>query len=109
MRGYPGSRFQDRAAIYYSAEARFVPKWNPFDEWPWLQKHLGVQWWQLVGFGEIGRVAPEWDLDELHTDMKKDVGLGVRLMAKGLVIRVDAAVSNEDYGIQMMVGQPFQF
>jgi len=109
MRGYPSSRFQDRAAIYYSAEARLIPRWNPFDEWPWLQEHLGVQWWQLVAFGEIGRVAPEWDLDELHTNMKKDIGLGVRLMAKGLVIRVDAAVSEEDYGIQMMVGQPFQF
>ena len=109
MRGYPSSRFNDRAAVYYSVEARFIPRWNPFNEWAWLQEHLGVQWWQLVAFGEIGRVAPKWDLDELHSDMKKDVGVGVRLMAKGLVVRVDAAVSEEDYGVQMMVGQPFQF
>lgn len=109
MRGYPSSRFNDRAGIYYGLEARFVPKWNPFNEWAWLKEQVGVQWWQWVAFGEIGRVAPEWDLDELHSDMKTDVGLGVRLMAKGLVVRIDAAVSEEDYGIQMMVGQPFQF
>lgn len=109
MRGYPSSRFNDRAAVYYGVEGRFIPRWNPFNEWPWLNQHLGVQWWQVVAFGEIGRVAPEWDLSELHKDMKKDVGLGVRLMAKGMVVRIDAAVSEEDFGIQMMVGQPFQF
>jgi len=109
MRGYPSSRFQDRSAIYYSAEARFIPTWNPFNSWPWLQDHLGVQWWQLVAFGEIGRVAPKWNLSELHRDMKADAGLGIRLMTKGLVVRIDAAASDENFGIQMMVGQPFQF
>jgi len=109
MRGYPGSRFNDRAAIYYSAEARFIPRRNPFNEWAWLRENLGVQWWQVVAFGELGRVAPEWDLSELHRDMKWDAGLGLRLMAKGLVVRVDVSVSEEDYGVQMMVGQPFQF
>jgi len=74
-----------------------------------MSAYSGGSWWQLVVFGEIGRVAPNWSLDELHEDMKKDVGVGIRLMAKGLVVRLDAAVSEEDYGIQMMVGQPFQF
>lgn len=33
--------------------------------------------------------------------------IGLRFKAKGLVLRIDGAVSEEDYGIQMMVGQPF--
>lgn len=37
------------------------------------------------------------------------LALGVRLWAKGLVVRIDTAVSDEGFGIQMMVAQPFQF
>jgi hypothetical protein len=33
----------------------------------------------------------------------------VRLWAKGIVIRIDSAVSDEGVGVQMMVAQPFQF
>jgi hypothetical protein len=109
MRGYPASRFNDKAAMYYAVEARVIPHWNPFTRWQWLQERVGVQWWQWVLFGEAGRVAGKWDLDELHSDMKWDVGAGVRLMAKGLVVRADLAFSEEDYGIQMFIGQPFQF
>jgi hypothetical protein len=109
MRAYPRSRFNDRAAVYYCAEYRLLPKWHPLSEIGWLQKHLELAWWQWVPFVEVGRVADEWALDELHSDMKWDVGLGVRAMAKGLVIRIDAAGCEEGFGIQMMVGQPFQF
>jgi hypothetical protein len=62
-----------------------------------------------VGFAEVGRVAPEWNLSVLHQDLKWDVGLGIRMWAKGLVVRVDSAVANEGFGVQMMVSQPFQF
>ena len=48
LRGYPSQRFSDKAAIYYAAEMRFIPRWNPFDGWPWLQQYLGVQWLQLL-------------------------------------------------------------
>jgi hypothetical protein len=41
--------------------------------------------------------------------MKWDAGLGVRFWAKGLVARIDTAVSDEGFGIAMMVSQPFQF
>jgi hypothetical protein len=41
--------------------------------------------------------------------MKWNVGFGIRALAKGIVIRIDSAVSDENVGIQMMVGQPFQF
>jgi len=62
-----------------------------------------------VPFVEVGRVAPSYDLDNLHSSMKWDVGFGLRAWAKGLVVRMDLAVSEEGGGVQMMVSQPFQF
>jgi hypothetical protein len=109
MRGYPAQRFNDKAAVYYSAELRLIPKWNPFDGWPRLQKYLGVQWIQVVPFFEIGRVASSWNIEKLHSDMKWDAGLGLRLWAKGIVARIDAAASEEGAKVQMMISQPFQF
>jgi hypothetical protein len=109
MRGYPSQRFSDKAAIYYAAEFRAIPRWNPFEGWPWVQKYVGVQWLQFVPFVELGRVAPEWGGSRLHEDMKWDAGLGLRLWAKGIVVRIDSAVSDEGFGVQMMVAQPFQF
>jgi hypothetical protein len=109
MRGYPSQRFSDKAAVYYSAELRMVPEWNFLDRIPLLEERVGVEWIQLVGFVETGRVAPEYNFDELHSDLKWNVGVGLRAWAKGLVVRVDAAYSEEGAGVQMMVGQPFQF
>jgi hypothetical protein len=109
MRGYPSQRFSDKAAIYYAAELRLIPDWNPFDGWPWLQEFVGVDWLQFVPFVEAGRVAPDYDLANLHTSLRWSGGLGLRVMAKGFVVRADAALSDEDFGIQMMIAQPFQF
>jgi hypothetical protein len=109
MRAYPTQRFSDKAAVYYAAELRMVPEWNFLNRVPLLEERVGVEWIQLVGFGEIGRVAPEYDLEALHQDMRWDVGVGLRAWAKGLVVRVDVAFSDEGLGVQMMVGQPFQF
>jgi hypothetical protein len=109
MRGYRIERFSDKAALCYGAEYRMIPRWNPFPRWRWLQDRVGVEWIQLVPFAELGRVAPSWDLGELHSSMKWDAGLGVRVLAKGLVVRVDVAASPEGPAVQMMVGQPFQF
>jgi len=109
LRGYPIQRFSDKAAIYYSTELRLTPEWNPFEDWPGVQKYVGVQWLQFVPFGELGRVAPSWNLSELHSDMKWCLGLGIRAWAKGLVVRIDTAASEEGSKIQMIVSQPFQF
>jgi len=109
MRGYPSNRFSDRAAIYYCAEFRLTLRQNPFDRWEWLQKYLGVQWVQIVPFVEVGRVAPEWEFEKLHSDMKYDGGLGFRLMAKGMTVRLDFAGSDEGFKTQMIIAQPFQF
>ena len=109
MRGYPAQRFNDKAAIYYSAELRLIPHWNPFKRWDTIQKYVGIQWLQFVPFAEIGRVAPSWNIDTLHSDMKWCLGLGLRAWAKGIVARIDTAVSDENVQVQMMVAQPFQF
>ncbi len=109
MRGYPTQRFNDRSAIYYSAELRLTPRWNPFDSWGAVQDRLGVEWIQLVPFAEIGRVADSYDLGELHSDMKWDAGAGLRAWVQGFVVRADFAFSEEGGRVQMMIGQPFQF
>jgi outer membrane protein assembly factor BamA len=109
MRGYPSQRFNDKAAVYYAAELRLIPDWNPFDRWSWIQKYVGIKWLQFVPFVEVGRVAPEWSFSRLHSDMKWDAGLGIRASAKGIVIRIDSAYSDEGVGVQMMISQPFQF
>ena len=97
------------AAVYYSAEVRMIPRWNPFKRWDWIQKYVGIQWLQFVPFVEIDRLAPVWSLHRLHSDMKWDAGLGIRAWAKGIVARIDTAVSDEDFKVQMMIAQPFQF
>jgi hypothetical protein len=109
MRGYRIGRFSDKAAIYYSAEYRMIPRWNPFDGWQWLQERLGVQWIQLVPFAELGRVAPSWNLGDLHTSMRWDLGFGLRFLARSILIRIDVGGSPEGAAVQMMVEQPFQF
>ncbi len=48
-------------------------------------------------------------LDTLHKNMKFDMGVGVRGMVKGLVVRIDVAGSSESYGVSIMVSQPFQW
>lgn len=109
MRAYPSQRFSDKAGIYYAAELRLIPDWNPFPNWPLIQKYVGVEWLQVVPFVELGRVAPDWELENLHSSMKWDVGLGLRAWAKGLVVRLDTAASDESVAVQMMVSQPFQW
>ncbi|MBW2436494.1 MAG: hypothetical protein JRF29_04385 [Deltaproteobacteria bacterium] len=109
MRGFPTQRFNDRAATYYAAELRLIPEWNPFNDWPRVQKYVGIRWLQFVPFVEVGRVAPDWSFSRLHSDMKWCAGFGVRAWAQGIVIRIDTAYSDEGVGLQMMIAQPFQF
>ena len=109
MRAYPTSRFNDQAVVYYSLEYRLIPEWNPFADIDWIKKHLDIEWWQLTAFAELGRVSPDWNISDMHTSMKWDAGLGLRVLAKGMVARIDIAGCPEGYGVSMMVGQPFMF
>ncbi|TES88252.1 MAG: hypothetical protein E3J94_08300 [Desulfobacteraceae bacterium] len=54
-----------------------------------------VDWIQLTGFGELGRVAPTWQLDTLHEEMKWTVGAGIRSMVNNLIIRADLGLLKE--------------
>ncbi len=106
LRGYPATRFSDRAGIYYGLEYRHMLAWNPLEKYTWNGK-LDVDWVQLVGLGEVGRVASEWALEELHKDMKWSVGVGLRAMVNHLILRLDIAVSEEDAVAQLFIGQPW--
>lgn len=106
MRAYPIERFNDRAAIYYGAEYRVIPKSELLRNLPLLEL-AGFQWWEVVAFAEAGRVAPSWDLVLLHTQMKTDLGMGVRVMAGNNIGRFDVAVSSEQTTFWLMYGHPF--
>jgi len=107
LRGFPTARFNDKAAIYYAAELRLIPRWNPLGEVAWLKRFVRVDWWQFVPFVELGRVAEHWRLSDLHSDMKWSAGVGIRAMLESLVIRADVAASSEGMEVQMMVTHPF--
>ncbi len=109
MRAYPKYRFSDRAAIYYSAELRLTPRWHPLGEVSWIKKWLKWDYWQIVPFVEVGRVADEWSISELHKKMKVDGGVGLRAYMRKLMIRFDIAFSDEGGGATLWVGHPFQF
>ena len=107
MRAYPFYRFNERSAVYYGLEYRYIPQWNPWKEIGWLDRWLEIDWWQIVPFAEAGRVAPNWDLGTLHEDMKWDAGVGIRFMAKKSVVRIDWAASEESSSVWVMFQQPF--
>jgi len=106
MRGFRDSRFHDKASIYGAAEYRYTLDYNPIRNVSWL-KFLHLDWWQLVAFAEVGRVAPEYTLDTLFDDMKTDVGVGLRALTAGVVVRADFAYSEEGGNLWFMVSHPF--
>ncbi len=106
MRGYPTARFNGRSVVYYSAEYRVIPEWSPFAVAD-FDDMVGMDWWQIGLFAEAGRVADEYDLSELYTDMKYDVGFDLRFMIRKAVVRIGVAVSDEAVQTVAMFGHPF--
>jgi len=106
MRGYDQNRFHDKAAIYGSAEYRYTLKYNPIENVKWL-KFLKLDWFQLVGFVEAGRVGASYTSDELLKDVKTDVGFSLRALTAGVVVRADVATSDEGTSVWVMVDHPF--
>jgi hypothetical protein len=106
MRGYNTDRFSDRAVVYGTAEYRAVLDWNPFRKNDYIP--VAVDWLQLVGFVEAGRVHDTYNFD-LLSDMKYDVGISLRAMAAEVPIRLDVAYSDEGVNLWVMVFQPFDF
>ena len=106
MKGFPNNRFNDRSVIYGAAEYRYTLDWNPVAGVNWL-RWLHLDWFQLVPFVEVGRVAPDYDLGELFSDLKFDGGIGIRAMTAGAVVRFDTAFSEEGTNFWVMFQQPF--
>ncbi len=106
LRGYRGSRFYDRSSWVYSAEYRLIPKWQPLAG---LFGKLGyrVPWWQLTLFADSGRVAPHFDLRGFHQTMKTTTGVGLRILAEGLLVRIDFAKSEEESATLVAIDQAF--
>ncbi|WP_370979876.1 hypothetical protein [Agaribacterium sp. ZY112] len=105
MRGFDSNRFSDKAALYLAAEYRHTLDWNPADSWKLLRR-FNLDWLQVVAFAESGRVHSDFNT-RLLQDMHQDIGVGLRAYFSTMVGRLDFAVSNEQAGMWLMVGQSF--
>ena len=106
MRAFQDSRFQDKAAIFYSAEYRVIPQWQPLRQMQ-LLKWADIQFWQWVLFAECGQVSPTWSIPDLHDDLHVDGGFGLRGMIHKALCRLDFAFGEEGMRMVAMYGQPF--
>ncbi|MUK25369.1 hypothetical protein [Aliivibrio fischeri] len=106
LRSFGGGRFHGRSAVHYSAEYRVMPDWQPLEEWPIFNLY-DVPWWQWVAFVDAGRVADEFSLSTLHSDMKWSAGGAIRFQVEGIVVRTEMAWGNEESQFRVMINQPF--
>ena len=106
MRGYDQDRFSDKSAFYIAAEYRAIIDYNPFKNSTWIPAK--IDWFQVVGFAEAGRVHDQYSFDLLN-DMKYDVGLSLRAMVSELPVRFDVAYGEEGTYMWLMLRHPFDF
>jgi outer membrane translocation and assembly module TamA len=83
-----------------------ITEYKPLRALP-VVKYFEIDWWQLVPFVELGRVAPEYDADLFLKDLKWSAGIGLRMMAFRTPVRLDIATSSEGTTVWAMFGQPF--
>jgi len=106
MRAYDNNRFSDKAVVYGTAEYRAILDWNPFRKNDYIP--VSVDWLQVVGFVEAGRVNDHYNTDLLQ-EMKYDAGISLRAMAAQVPVRFDIAFGDEGANFWVMVFQPFDF
>lgn len=106
MRAYDQDRFSDKAAFYATTEYRAIIDYNPFKNNDF--DSVPIEWLQVVGFVEAGRVHDQYNFD-LLSNMKYDVGVSLRAMVVELPIRFDVAYGSEGTNMWLMVNQPFDF
>ncbi len=106
LRSYTSGRYHGRSAIHYSAEYRMLPDWQPLGDIPVIN-YYDLPWWQWVVFAEAGNVADEYNLSDLHTDLKWSVGGAVRFQVEGIVVRAEIARASDDQTFRVMINQPF--
>ena len=94
LRGFRQNRFHDKAVIYATAEYRMTLDYNPAANVKWL-RFLNLDWLQTVLYVEGGRVSPTFHHDTLLSDWKSDVGISLRALTAGIVIRLDFTHSKE--------------
>jgi len=107
MRAYTTQRFNDKSALYYSAEYRITPQNNIFSDLGFLDSLVKVRWVQLVVFAEVGQVNDSFNFTDLHRDMKWDTGFGIRGLVNGIIVRMDAAYSDEGGALSVFFGHTF--
>lgn len=106
MRGYDMNRFSDKAVFYAAAEYRAIIDYNPLKDSSFMP--VDVEWFQVVPFAEVGRVNDQYNLDLLD-NMKYDVGISLRTMISGIILRFDVAHGEEGTHIWVMESHPFDF
>ena len=106
MRAYPSGRFNDKSAIYYTAELRLIPKTDSLLDAK-LLNYFEVDWLQLAPFIEAGRVGPSYKSSLFYEDLKYSVGIDLRMMAFRNVLRIGWALTEEGNQVWAMIGQPF--
>ena len=106
MRGYENDRFSDKAVFYATAEYRAILNYNPLKENSLVP--VAVDWFQVVGFVEVGRVHEQYNFD-LISNMKYNVGISLRALVAQLPVRFDVAYGEEGTNMWLMINQPFDF
>ena len=106
LRGYASRQFTGRSAVDYMLEYRVRPRWQPLQAWPVFRLY-NVPWWEWVAFFETGKVSNEFDLSQLHQDMKISYGLAVRFEVEDIVVRTEFAFGGDESQVWVMVNQPF--
>jgi hypothetical protein len=66
--------------------------YNPIADISWL-KFLKLDWFQAVLYAEGGRVAPTFTSDDLLSNGKTDVGVSLRVLTAGIIIKLDVTAS----------------
>ncbi|MBY6185353.1 hypothetical protein KUV89_01675 [Marinobacter hydrocarbonoclasticus] len=106
LRGYGDDRFTDRSALYYGAEYRAIPNWQPQNRIPFFNRY-DFPWWQIALFAEVGKTANRFDFSELHRSMEWSAGFGLRFYIERMIARADFGFSNENSLFHFTVNQPF--
>ena len=105
MRAYDSNRYSDKAALYATTELRTIIKYNPLANKKWVP--IPIDWFQTVVFAEVGRVNKRYNLLELTSHMKYDVGFSLRALAAKMPVRFDIAYGEEGSSMWVMIQQPF--
>lgn len=105
LRAYDSNRFSDKAAIYYGAEYRVIPSFNPMRDKRWLP--FPIDWFEVVLFAEAGRVSQSYKSKMFYEDLKSDIGFSLRALAAKVPVRFDIATGSEGTTMWVMIQQPF--